>query len=210
MLYRYRSAVHLQRELKAIEDNYVFCSPFASLNDPMEGVFGSTRRARQAENYRSIRRAITDIKAQVGICSFSEVHDHELMWAHYAGHFAGTCVAYRFAQLLETLPSSVSFARMFYSEKVPMVRHRTDSPETAAKMILSYKNHRWLYEREWRMFGPLGRVRYRNPKCVARIYLGSRISAEARALITQRMLPLRIAVHEMNIDKYSLTFEPCS
>jgi hypothetical protein len=61
-------------------------------------------------------------------------------------------------------------------------------------MVLSYKNYRWLYEREWRMFEPPGKARYGDKACVSRIYLGSRIDAGKRNKIIR--------------DKYSITFEP--
>jgi hypothetical protein len=175
----------------------------------MEGLFSSTRRLRETERYRAIRTEIRENKAQIGICSFSEVHDHELMWAHYADQFSGICIGYNFSKLLSHLPGDVSFVRMYYNEKVPLVRQRDADPSDLARMILSYKNHRWLYEREWRMFARLGKARYCDTSCVTRVYLGSRITTDHRVQITERMNKIKIPIHEMSIDKYSLTFERC-
>ena len=94
-LYRYRSLKHLEREIDAIEDGYLFCAPYTELNDPMEGLFSSSHLLRESEDYRAIRNAIRENKAQIGMCSFSEVHDHELMWAHYADQFRGICRVFR-------------------------------------------------------------------------------------------------------------------
>src|SRR5438445_5082204 len=80
-LYRYRSIANLDRELGAIEDGYLYCAAYTDLNDPMEGLFSSSKLLRRSEDYRRIRNAIADNKAQIGMCSFSEVHNHELMWA---------------------------------------------------------------------------------------------------------------------------------
>ncbi len=91
-LYRYRALKDFEREIDAIENSYVYCSAFTDLNDPMEGLFSSSRRFREKENYRSIRRSIVDNKSRIGMCSFSEVRNHELMWAHYADQFSGVCV----------------------------------------------------------------------------------------------------------------------
>lgn len=209
-LFRYRSVRDLQRELETIRDAYLFCSSFERLNDPMEGLFSSTQRVRGAENYRIMRQAVTDNKAGIGICSFSEVPDHELMWAHYAHRFAGICVGYRFSKLLTYLPAEFSFVRIFYSETVPMIRRQSAQPDELAKMILSYKNHRWFYEREWRMLGQLGQVRYHHVDCVSGVYLGSRIAPEHREEVSRRLSDLDIPIHEMNIRKYSLSFERSS
>jgi len=93
-LYRYRSLEKFDREIEAIKERYLYCAPYLDLNDPMEGLFTSSQLLKKSERYREIRRAITDKKAQIGMCSFSEVYDHELMWAHYANQFKGICIAY--------------------------------------------------------------------------------------------------------------------
>ncbi len=144
------------------------------------------------------------------MASFSEVHDHELMWAHYADQYKGICIAYSFAKLLDDLNDDVSFVRMYYNEMVPLVRHSRQEPNDVAKMVLSYKNYRWLYEREWRMFSSRGKANYTDKSCVTRVYLGSRISSDKRSKIIKAMNSLNIETHDMKIEKYSITFEPCS
>jgi len=185
-LYRYRPLEKVDRELEALEKNYLYCAAYTRLNDPMEGVFRSSKIFRESSTYRAIRRAIVDNKTQIGMCSFSEGHDHELMWAHYADQYKGICIAYSFAKLLDHLRDNISFVRMYYNETVPIVRHNRKDPGDVAKMVLSYKNYRWLYEREWRMFAPLGKAYYGDKSCVTHIYLGSRI------------------------ERYSITFESAS
>lgn len=216
-LYRYRSIKsyldpemevknNLDREIEAIEHACLYCARYTQLNDPMEGTFRSSSSLRQDDRYRNIKSEIIDEKSQTGICSFTEVQNHELMWAHYADQFAGICVAYNFSMLLRYLPEHVSFVRMYYSEKVPVVRHSHLQPDQPAKMILSYKNYRWLYEREWRMFGQIGSVSYRKINCVTHVYLGSKIAPEHKDRITRAMLALRIKVSDMRVSKYALSF----
>jgi hypothetical protein len=207
---RYRSLEDIDRELAAIKDGYLHCAPYKDLNDPMEGLFNSSRLLRESEEYREIRRAIRDNKANLGMCSFSEVHDHELMWAHYADQFAGICVAYSLSRLLKNLAKNVSFVRMYYNEMVPIVSSTDEKPGHIAKMILSNKNYRWLYEREWRMFATLGKAHYIKTSCVTRVYLGSRIESDKRSRIINEMKALKIETSDMTIDKYSISFEPCS
>jgi hypothetical protein len=209
-LYRYRSLKKCEREVEALQQGYIFCAAYDTLNDPMEGVFHSSKVFRESDNYRDARRAIIDNKTQIGMSSFSEVHDHELMWAHYADHYRGICISYSFTRLLADLSDDVSFVRMYYNEMVPLLRHSREEPENVAKMVLSYKNYRWLYEREWRMFAPLGKAKYDDNSCVTRVLLGSRIASDKRKTIIRTMESLGIATSEMKIEKYSITFEPCS
>lgn len=176
----------------------------------MEGVFRASKVFRGSNNYRDARRAIVDNKTEIGMCSFSEVHDHELMWAHYADQYRGICIGYSFARLLDHLDNAVSFVRMYYNEAVPIVRHGCQEPVDTAKMVLSYKNYRWLYEREWRMFSGQGRVEYGTKTCVTHVYLGSRIDPDKRTEMIRTMKALKIPTDDMKIDRYSITFERAS
>ncbi|HLJ25517.1 MAG TPA: DUF2971 domain-containing protein [Candidatus Angelobacter sp.] len=206
-LYRYRSLANLQREMDAIQKSYLFCSTYRKLNDPMEGLFTSSRLFRKSEKYRTVRNAIRDNKAHIGVCSFSEVYDHELMWAHYANQFTGICISYSFSRLLRNLADEITFVRMYYNETVPTVHRTSKDTDELARMVLSYKNYRWLYEREWRMFADQGKVHYKDVECVTRVYLGSRISDVDKTQVTKALNRLRIPTSEMTIDKYFLNFE---
>lgn len=206
-LYRYRSLKEFDREMEAIEGGFVFCAAYRTLNDPMEGLFTSSQNLRESGDYRAVRESITDNKSQIGMCSFSEVRNHELMWAHYADQFKGICISYSFSKLLKGLPKAVKFVRMFYNETVPTIHRSKKDASEIARMVLSYKNYRWLYEREWRMFAPLGNAHYRNTGCVERVYLGSRIPGGDRNRITNRLKQLKIKTRDMTIDKYSISFE---
>lgn len=206
-LYRYRSLRPLDREIEAIEQSYVFCAQYGTLNDPMEGQFSSSHRLRESDEYRSVRKAIIDHKLDIGMCSFSEVHNHELMWAHYANNFKGICIAYNLPKLLNNLGSDATFVRMFYNEQEPTVRLTKKPTLELAKMVLSYKNYRWLYEREWRMLAPLGEAHYKNVNCVTHVYLGSRIADDDKHEIKRRLSRLHIRTSQMIIKKYSISFE---
>jgi len=206
-LYRYRSPEDLDREIGAIEEAYLYCAVYEDLNDPMEGLFASSQLLRGSEKYHTVRSAIRDSKARIGICSFSEVYNQELMWDHYAKEFRGMCIAYNLPRLLERLDDDIHFVRVYYNERVPIVGKANKSPMEAARMVLSYKNYRWLYEREWRMFATQRKAFYRDTKCVSRVYLGSRMKPEDREQITSRLKRLKIKTSDMFIKKYSITFE---
>lgn len=206
-LYRYRSLADVDREIDAIRNGYLYCSLYKNLNDPMEGLFTSSRLLKKSANYRAVRDAIRDKKTQIGMCSFSEVYDHELMWAHYARQFTGICIAYSLSRLLKHLADDIEFVRMYYDETVPTVHRTNKDPAELAKMVLSYKNYRWLYEREWRMFAPIGKVRYHDAKCVPCVYLGSRVSAKNEKRIKDALNPVGIQTRNMTIDEYLINFE---
>src|SRR5258708_7001119 len=167
-------------------------------------------RVAPAHHSREISRISPDASwrySRYVIIPFIEVHDNELMWAHYADQYRGICIAYSFAKLLDDLGDDVSFVRMFYNEIVPIVRPSRQEPNDVAKMVLSYKNYRWLYEREWRMFSSQGKADYSDKSCATRVYLGSRIAEDKREKIIKAMNSLDIETYDMKIEKNSITFE---
>ena len=143
------------------------------------------------------------------MCAFSEVFNHELMWAHYADQFLAICIAYRFYDLRKHLPERVSFSRLYYNEDEPRVGFSNkprDHTETA-KEIFSYKNYRWLYEREWRMFANKGKIFYNELECVARVYIGSRVEKGHRSKIERQLKRLKIPCQIQKLDGYKMRFE---
>jgi hypothetical protein len=207
-LYRYRSVKKFDRELEVIENAYLHCAPFSVLNDPMEGAFSSSRRVRNAPGYDDLRSAVLDNKAGLRICSFSEVPDHELMWAHYADQFEGICISYDLAKLKEKMDDDVCFVRMFYNEKQPTIHRANRGYADLAKMVLSYKSYKWLYEREWRMFATSDRAPYHEVKCVRSVRLGARMSDNLRKKLSRRLNSIGIPVTCMSIRKYQISFDP--
>jgi hypothetical protein len=60
------------------------------------------------------------------------------------------------------------------------------------------------------MFAPLGKAHYTDKSCMTHVYLGSRIAPDKRKKIIDAMKALNIKTDDIKIDKYSITFEPCS
>jgi hypothetical protein len=162
------------------------------MNDPMEGEHSLSRMLRDSGEAKTVARKFRKSMAKIGIASFSEIYDHELMWAHYADQFRGICIAYHFLRLRQSLPDGVEFVRMYYNEKNPTVGRTRKTADQIARRVLSYKNHRWLYEREWRMFGPQGKVKYSKATCTPRVYMGYRIDPHERQKIERALRPLKI------------------
>jgi hypothetical protein len=209
-LYRYRPITDqtIDREVATIRDNLVYCPHFDQMNDPMEGTHTESALLRETKNYRALLSKISAAKARLGIASFSEVYDHEPMWAHYAGNFSGICIAYNFRFLLRGLPDDTEFVRMSYNERPPIFLKDKRTVLELAKLALSTKAVRWMSEREWRLIRPhRGSAVYDNNKCVTRIYVGSRIEKSHRDTIRTAAKALKIPLFEMQIDKYEMTFK---
>lgn len=218
-LYRYRSLRRigqknsdiLDREMKAIERNHLWCSDFNSLNDPMEGAFVATMRVKRHSRYKDALQTIKNGKVELGLCAFSETNNNELMWAHYSDEFGGICIRYNFRRLLKGLSNSYSFSRISYAEHPPKMGKPDGDFSLKVRRIMSTKNHRWLYEREWRMFAPLrGKNEYRSSKkapVVAAVYLGFRMDQPTRETIKQRMANVGVRTYVMIVKNYGLQFE---
>jgi hypothetical protein len=135
-----------------------------------------------------------------------------LMWAHYANQFEGICIAYDFFKLRGVLSDQVSFSRIYYNEELPQLSNSKQPIDLVqkAKMILSYKNHRWMYEREWRMFADVGKVHFDSPRCIARVYVGSRVHQNRRRDIVRRLGLMKIPLKLQKLDGYGMTFQRLS
>lgn len=205
-LYRYRSLENMDREIEALKEKYIYCGEYFNLNDPMEGLFDLSRRLAATPTSRAIKKAIVDMSADVGIGSFCEANDSELMWAHYANQFKGICISYDFRRLIAELPDDAFFTRMHYTERVPTVGISKRDPDFLAKRVLSYKNYRWGYEREWRIFAPKGKVPYTSHKSVRRVYLGARISSTDQTRLERFLKAEGILANRMSLDGYSIGF----
>ena len=209
-LYRYRKLRgdgKLDQVIGAITEAQLYCAPFTQLNDPMEGIYTATPEFRESDAHFQLRLAIRANKLGIGLCSFSEVNDNELMWAHYGDEFHGVCVAYDFSLLLRNLSNDVRFVRMSYSEEEPKATNTGHAVDLLARRSLSSKSYKWLYEREWRMFGEQGLNSYNDRSCVTAVYLGYRVSDRHRDKVRAAMEGLNIRVHQMTLKKYSIAFD---
>lgn len=208
-LYRYRELLpaKLDRELRALEERYVYCASYSSMNDPMEGghrlssVFASSR------THKRHRLAVPQLIGRLGIASFSEIKNHETMWAHYAGSFSGLCISYSTRKLLSGLAKEFEFAKMNYSDEPPLMLKNSETASQRAKLALSYKTMRWSPEREWRLFSAQqGQAKYKDTSTVTAVYVGSRAEQRVMDEIVSRCRNLSIPVYGMEVEKYDIRF----
>lgn len=208
-LYRYRRlGDQVEQEVRALRERYIYCAAYIHMNDPMEGMHRlSSRFAGKASSTKSHGR-VQEALDTMGIASMAEAHDHEPMWAHYAGDFTGMCVEYSLNRLLKGMSDDIKVCRMMYSEREPVLLDDKSDAMDRARLSLSSKTVRWAGEREWRVFKPtVGEAHHREPRTVTKIYLGSRVSPADEALVRQTGAELGVAVAKMEIDAYSIAFK---
>lgn len=208
-LHRYRPlGDKCDRELEALLKGYIYCPSISSMNDPMEGAHRKSFHFQESELNETRTQKLKQALDTIGIASMSEVHDHEPMWAHYAGQFSGMCVRYRLSNLLKGMAKDISFTRMMYSEKEPVLLNTPSNSFNRARLCLSSKTVRWASEREWRIFRPeIGKATYGKEMPILRIYLGSRVSLEDQAKVLEVASKLNVPVEKMSINAYSIEFE---
>lgn len=205
-LYRYRrlDAATLARQIAAIKRQTLWCSAYKAMNDPMEGFYEPTVRFQNQTIFTAAVDQIYSAKQTLGLASFGDTHDNELMWTHYAGNYAGICVGYRTQKLVEGLPPDVHLVRLAYGVTPPEIGAADSAdPRSTAIKILSHKKSSWVYEREWRELGTQGEINIASKACVRQVYLGSRISTGHRRKILDALLQSPVAIFEMRVANYS-------
>lgn len=208
-LFRYRRIDEstLDRELKAIEKGYIYCAGHLTLNDPMEGGHRLSAMLSKGRSSQAVKEKVGRAVGSMGIASFSEIKNHETMWAHYANNFKGICISYRTMSLIAGLAGDIDIVKMNYSEDPPVLLRNSETPEERAKLSLSYKTLRWSQEREWRIFASnQGLQQYKKISTVSSVYIGARVEEEERKQIIRRMEVVKIPVYTMRIDSYQLKF----
>jgi hypothetical protein len=131
------------------------------------------------------------------------------LWAHYADGFRGICVAYIVAKLLEGLADpDASLARVAYGDRPYSLNLSGHRNQERSRAILSTKNLKWSYEREWRLFastrGKAGRIE----GAVRHVWLGARMHSSDRRAVTARLKSAGIEVRRTYVDAYSVERRP--
>jgi hypothetical protein len=209
-LYRYRSLTRnkesIAQEIDAIIKNYLWCSNYKAMNDPMEGFYRPSRRLKVNPKYEPTYDAILHNKTSLGLASFTDVHDNTLMWAHYAANYSGMCVRYRTDDLLSGLSDDVSLVRVAYTKGLPRLSSEdATNVDVAARKILSQKIADWAYESEWRILGPRGRVDIADIGkgiAVTRIYFGSATAPDHVERIRRELDGLGVKFFRMEVQGY--------
>lgn len=209
-LYRYRSLTgkkRLAQEIEALTEPYIWCGDRGSMNDPMEGYFNPSKQFEKTPEYQVAYGSIKKPSSKLGISSFSDTYDSELMWAHYAGNYAGICIEYYPLRLKRALSRNHRIVRVGYGDNPPRITNREKA--AAERKMLSHKKFSWSYEREWRVLGPRGKALI-TVDCIHRIYLGARMTASCRKKLLKTLNEKNIQAWEMDIKwgVYAHEFNP--
>lgn len=216
--YRYRSIKDdkFEQELAAIVSNYLWCSNYRALNDPMEGFYRTSPWVARQSSFEELSREILEGKRSFGICCFSDTYENELMWAHYADNYKGICVAYSTNDLQLALNDNVHIVRVAYNSEPPRINKEvTQDSQAAVRAILSHKKAPWLYENEWRLLTneealtqpPPGPLQLSNIRIAKAIYLGSRVDDAIKGQLVQRLSGTEIQIHAMKVSGYEHSWE---
>jgi hypothetical protein len=156
-------------------------------------------------------------KSEIGLASFSETHENELMWAHYARNYSGICIEYDHRSLTEAIKADRDefLEPVSYSDEV----FQLPFPENldlsiVSRRILLRKKFCWHYENEWRLLSRVGQHGL-PPGSITAIFLGSRIDERFKKELIRCVQGLAaewpstppVAVLQMSVVGYKHSFE---
>lgn len=186
-LYRYRPLddALLDRELRALEQAFLWSPRFSEMNDPMEAFYElggvadpmiDQLLAPSGKSTSDMYRMAQSIIDNFCLVSFSSGHLDLPMWAYYASNFAGMCLEFSTEEIFvgdfqNERPLPVTYAK---SPLPPIAFHELDKVETAIQARLSRKRLEWQHEKEWRILTGAGGARNYLDDALTRIFLGPR------------------------------------
>ncbi len=146
------------------------------------------------------------------ICSFSEIRNSTLLWAHYADQSKGFCIGYNFKELKNDLTELLLPVR--YSDSLIEVDDTFFEGQDINKSFLinslTLKSSDWQYEKEWRLLllaeksEKMQRVQLPVPK---EIILGLNITSENQARLIDIANTNNIICHKVEKGSNSFQFK---
>jgi len=164
--------------IAALHDGYFWLANPKSFNDPFDCNINLIEDPSKKYNPSSRKR--NDWK-HIGICSFSEARDEPLMWAHYTDNYNG--FALKFKKITIKVDPEIfndgELCPAIYMKKFKVLD--VSSP-IGIGYVLSAKDSRWMYEKEWRIIKSINEEDDRKlffiRDIVEEIYIGHRIPDE--------------------------------
>jgi len=137
--------------------------------------------------FESFRNSLLELVQNLGICAFSALPNHMLMWSHYANHHRGFCVEYdcRKGTKLRKLAHEVK-----YEDSMPSlsaVDFAQPNKEKALETLWLTKAKCWSYEKEWRVMMSEGDKAYEAPSSVVSVIFGDRLPESERIMVAQAL-----------------------
>ena len=172
-------AITLDRERmdESIQDAIGVALAGTGLKD-LDGIRPSDREAFEAH-----RSQILGLLQNMGVCSFSAVSNHLLMWSHYATHHRGFCIEYDSSEgsQLRGLAKEV-----LYSDDAPSLTAKDIASHTGGsslEILWLTKAACWSYEHEWRVIMSEGNKPFQAPSKIVSVIFGARMPESDRTMI---------------------------
>ena len=73
--------------------------------------------SQRSPDYEDAIKQVMEEGSKLGISSFTDTYQSELMWAHYAGNYAGICVGCSAQRLLNALSEDYRVVRVGYGDE---------------------------------------------------------------------------------------------
>jgi Protein of unknown function (DUF2971) len=149
---------------------------------------------------RSLRAAWDQWLLTSAVSCFSEVHDHPLMWGHYADSHKGVCLI--FEEIANDQMQWFAFPVVYQKTRPRLNLTSFNNPDVAMQAMCLKSDH-WSYEHEQRMIEWRVPPGYRDfpAQQLKGIILGAKIGADDEAFV-RRLLVNRseLAVFRAEID----------
>jgi Protein of unknown function (DUF2971) len=220
-LYRYRPLDDslIDRELRALQNSYLWSPPFSAMNDPMEAFFElggpadpliDAMLARSGKGTADMYSILKETVDRFCLVSFASSHMNLPMWAYYASNYRGMCLEFDTADL---------FIGDFQTEPLRPVTYAENAlaPIEFAKMLggrvmdavidrLTRKRIEWSPENEWRILTGEGGAKHYLDDALRRVFLGHRVKSEHATRVCAALDRRPVEVLQGSIRGYELTF----
>lgn len=220
-LYRFRPLddALLDRELRALQNSYLFAPPFASMNDPMEAFYETggpgdriinAMLAPAGKLIDSAYGMLSEMIDRFALVSFTSNHEDLPMWAYYGSNFGGMCLEFDAAELAigdfqneELRP--VTYART----ALPSLTFADMAPDRLKDAVLARitrKRSEWSHEKEWRFITGQAGPRHYLDDALRRVFLGPRAKPEHVARVCEVLARRPVEILQGEIRGFELTF----
>lgn len=137
------------------------------------------------EAFEDFRNHILEMVQNMGICAFSALPNHMLLWSHYANNHRGFCVEYDFREgtKLRGLAREVK-----YEDSMPSLSTAdfARDKEKSLDALWLTKARCWSYEQEWRVMMTEGNKTYESPTVLSIIF-GARMPESERVMVAEAL-----------------------
>lgn len=185
-VYKYRGVSNLERDIKSIQENQYFSSPYKLLNDSFENLFNdnisNVLKLLESKYNINTQNSITNLSIiksfneKMGIYSLTNSPYNELMWAHYADANKGFCIEYDYNKLAEEtnypLQHNVNRLNVSYNNLPPTISLEDIYKGSLLKKLFGTKSISWKYEKEVRIITDTSGLITYNPQAIQAIYFG--------------------------------------